>query len=127
MASSAPVTKLNNGVDHPLLGYGTYKVGVVPASASAGGAVTRTTKEVLDDALAVGYRMFDCAQFYANEKGVGEAFAASSVPREDLFIVSKVWNDTIYEGNHVALPPLSHPAGCCTERIAVGVGRRRWW
>jgi len=85
-------------VDHPLLGYGTYKVGVVPASASAAGKVTRTTAEVLADALEVGYRMFDCAQFYANEKGVGEALTASSIPREELFLISKVWCDKIYEG-----------------------------
>jgi len=89
---------MHNGLDHPLLGYGTYKVGVVPASASAGGAVTRTTAEVLEDAIAVGYRMFDCAQFYANEPGVGQAFKASGVPREDLFVVSKVWNNTVYDG-----------------------------
>jgi len=90
--------KLNNGIDHPLLGYGTYKVGVVPASASAAAKVTRTTDEVLKDALDVGYRMFDCAEFYGNEAGVGAALTASGIAREELFLVSKVWCDTIYKG-----------------------------
>ena len=66
-------TRAPAGIDHPLLGYGTYKVGVVPASASAAAKVTRTTDEVLKDALDVGYRMFDCAEFYGNEAGVGAA------------------------------------------------------
>ena len=59
---------LRNGQRHPLVGFGTYKVGVVPASASAGAAVTRSVREVISDAIAAGYRCFDCASFYGNEK-----------------------------------------------------------
>ena len=84
---------------HPQLVYGTYKVGVVPASASEGAAAPpRGTLEVVLDALKAGYRALDCAQFYANEAAVGEAIARSGVPREDLFLISKVWNDTTFAG-----------------------------
>jgi diketogulonate reductase-like aldo/keto reductase len=48
--------------------------------------------------LELGYRFLDCAEFYGNEAAVGEAIAASGVPREELFLASKVWSDTLYEG-----------------------------
>jgi len=92
--------KLNDGRKHPAIGFGTYKCGVVPASASAGGVPVDTVsaKQIIQDAVDVGYRMFDCAQFYANEADIGEALEATGVPREELFIISKVWGDKIYEG-----------------------------
>eukprot|EP00041_Stephanoeca_diplocostata_P016238 m.319200 g.319200 ORF g.319200 m.319200 type:complete len:356 (+) comp20299_c0_seq2:32-1099(+) len=91
--------KMNNGLSHPLVGYGTYKVGAIPASASDNTAkAVRPTAEVIKEVLEVGYRCFDCAEFYANEKGVGEALAASGIPRDQLFLISKCWNDTIYAG-----------------------------
>jgi diketogulonate reductase-like aldo/keto reductase len=46
----------------------------------------------------VGYRFFDCAEFYGNEDEVGEAIAASGVPREDLYLASKCWTTTIFKG-----------------------------
>jgi len=49
-------------------------------------------------ALELGYRFLDCAEFYANEKAVGEGIAASGVPREQLFLASKCWTTTIYDG-----------------------------
>ena len=68
---------LNDGNKHPMIGYGTYKVGVIPASASGAGGASSATgtdpKQVVRQALDVGYRFLDCAQFYNNEKGVGEA------------------------------------------------------
>eukprot|EP00036_Acanthoecidae_sp_10tr_P008468 CAMPEP_0182927770 /NCGR_PEP_ID=MMETSP0105_2-20130417/14138_1 /TAXON_ID=81532 ORGANISM="Acanthoeca-like sp., Strain 10tr" /NCGR_SAMPLE_ID=MMETSP0105_2 /ASSEMBLY_ACC=CAM_ASM_000205 /LENGTH=305 /DNA_ID=CAMNT_0025065739 /DNA_START=44 /DNA_END=957 /DNA_ORIENTATION=+ len=95
-----PTVKLSNGVEHPLLGYGTYKVGVVPKSASDTNVkIGRTTSEVLKDVLEVGYRCLDCAQFYGNEAGVGAAIGASGIPREQLFIINKCWNDTVYGGS----------------------------
>lgn len=72
---------------------------MVPASASAGaGSAVRPATEVIGDALSVGYRCFDCAQFYENEKEVGAAFKAAGVARNELFLISKVWTTTIYEG-----------------------------
>mmetsp|Transcript_27407 Transcript_27407/g.63672 ORF Transcript_27407/g.63672 Transcript_27407/m.63672 type:complete len:367 (+) Transcript_27407:44-1144(+) len=100
-----PTVELNDGTQHPMIGYGTYKVGFVPASASAaaGGLQTPgetqvTARACVGEALAAGYRFLDCAQFYGNEGEVGKAIEDSQVPREDLFLASKVWNDKIYEG-----------------------------
>lgn len=70
---------LNNGVKMPILGFGVYQI---PAS---------ETKQAVLDAIQVGYRHIDTAQSYANEKEVGEAITASGIPREELFITSKVW------------------------------------
>ena len=70
---------LNNGVEMPVIGYGLFKVNPEEAS------------RCVRDALSVGYRMIDTAQFYANEEQVGKAIAESGIPREELFIVTKVW------------------------------------
>lgn len=71
--------KLSNGVQMPILGYGVYQV----------------TKEECErcvlDALKAGYRSIDTAQSYFNEEEVGEAIAKSGIPREDIFITTKVW------------------------------------
>mmetsp|Transcript_45175 Transcript_45175/g.139140 ORF Transcript_45175/g.139140 Transcript_45175/m.139140 type:complete len:323 (+) Transcript_45175:22-990(+) len=104
MVTSVPTVKLNDGRSHPVVGYGTYKVGVVPASASsavaAGTAATEAVNpaDCVAKALELGYRFLDCAEFYANEKAVGEGIAASGVPREQLFLASKCWTTTIYDG-----------------------------
>ena len=71
--------KLSNGVRMPQIGYGVYQVD--PAEC----------ERCVSDALKVGYRMIDTAQAYHNEEGVGAAIAKSGIPREELFIVSKVW------------------------------------
>ena len=81
----------------------TYKVGFIPASASAAvsgsaGGVERTAEECVSDALAVGYRFLECAEFYGNEAEVGKAIQKSGIPREELFICSKVWTTTIEQG-----------------------------
>mmetsp|Transcript_15934 Transcript_15934/g.35879 ORF Transcript_15934/g.35879 Transcript_15934/m.35879 type:complete len:328 (-) Transcript_15934:61-1044(-) len=98
-----PKIKLNDGTMHPSIGFGTYKVGFIPASASAttaGGSVKveRTAKECVSDALAVGYRFLDCAEFYGNESEVGLAIAGSGVDRSDMYLASKVWTTTIEGG-----------------------------
>lgn len=89
---------------HPAIGFGTYKVGFIPSSASASVAgaettqVERTAEECVLDALEVGYRFLECAQFYGNEAQVGSAIKKSGVARTDLFICSKVWTTTIEKG-----------------------------
>lgn len=70
---------LSNGVKMPQLGYGVYQT---PAE---------DTKRCVLDALSVGYRSIDSAQAYGNEEGVGEAIVESGIPREELFITTKVW------------------------------------
>ena len=87
----------------PAISFGTYKVGFIPASASsavAAGAteVQRTAKECVSDALSVGYRSLECAEFYGNEAEVGKAIAKSGIPRGELYLCSKVWTTTIEKG-----------------------------
>eukprot|EP00980_Cylindrotheca_fusiformis_P003964 scaffold871_cov130-Cylindrotheca_fusiformis.AAC.41 len=103
--TDTPTVPLRNGMAHPAIGFGTYKVGFIPASASAAVAsgdatkpVERTAEECVADALDVGYRFLECAEFYGNESEVGKAIAKSGVKREDLFICSKVWTSTIEQG-----------------------------
>lgn len=100
---SCPTVPLRDGTPHPAIGFGTYKVGFIPASASAAVAgtetgVQRTAEECVRDALEVGYRFLECAEFYGNESEVGKAIEASGVKREDLFLCSKVWTTTIEKG-----------------------------
>lgn len=97
--------QLHDGTAHPMLGYGTYKVGYVPASASAAAAGQQaageegpSARDCVRSALEVGYRFFDCAQFYGNEAQVGLAIRDSGVPRSELYIASKVWTDNIFAG-----------------------------
>jgi 2,5-diketo-D-gluconate reductase A len=70
---------LNNGVKMPILGFGVYQI------------PQEETKHAVLDAIDVGYRSIDTAQSYFNEKQVGEAVAECSVPRDELFITTKVW------------------------------------
>lgn len=77
-----PTTTLHNGVKMPMIGLGVYK-------AKEGDEV----KQAVKTALEVGYRSIDTATVYENESGVGEAIRESGIPREDLFITTKVWND----------------------------------
>ena len=72
---------LSNGVKMPMLGYGVYQV----------------TKDECErcvlDALNVGYRLIDTAQSYFNEEEVGNAIVKSGIPRDEIFLTSKVWID----------------------------------
>eukprot|EP01062_Namystynia_karyoxenos_P049409 TRINITY_DN3784_c0_g1_i1.p1 TRINITY_DN3784_c0_g1~~TRINITY_DN3784_c0_g1_i1.p1 ORF type:complete len:552 (+),score=180.87 TRINITY_DN3784_c0_g1_i1:72-1658(+) len=100
--AAAPSRALPGGVLHPMVGFGTYKVGFIPGSAAgAGGTTTATGVDIgatVKAAVDAGYRLFDCAQFYMNEQQVGAALAESGVPRSELFLVSKVWTDNVYAG-----------------------------
>lgn len=70
---------LSNGVKMPILGFGVYQT--PPAE----------TEKIVFQALETGYRLIDTAASYRNEEGVGAALAQSGIPREDLFITTKVW------------------------------------
>lgn len=70
---------MNNGVEMPILGYGVFQI------------APEECERCVADALGVGYRMIDTAQAYNNEEGVGRAVRGSGIPREELFIVDKVW------------------------------------
>lgn len=62
------------------------------------GTVLRSRTPVAFFLKKVGYRFFDCAEFYGNEAEVGHALQASGVPRAELYLASKVWTTTIYNG-----------------------------
>jgi methylglyoxal/glyoxal reductase len=81
MKSIFDKVKLHNGVEMPVLGLGVYKV-------EEGTQI----EETIHSALDYGYRLIDTASFYQNEEGVGRAIRNSSIPREELFITTKVWN-----------------------------------
>ncbi|MEZ0171984.1 aldo/keto reductase [Microvirga sp. TS319] len=78
---TTPPLCLNDGNTMPQLGYGVWRVSNQEAVACVA------------DALKAGYRSIDTAAIYENEEGVGQAIAASDVPRSDLFITTKLWND----------------------------------
>lgn len=70
---------LNNGVKMPKLGYGVYQT------------PPEETERCVLDAIKIGYRSIDTAQAYGNEEGVGNAAAKCGLPREELFITTKIW------------------------------------
>ena len=79
---------LNNGVKMPILGFGVYQI-TDPAQC----------EQAVVDAVSVGYRLIDTAASYGNEEAVGRAIRRCGVPREELFITTKLWiSDTSYEG-----------------------------
>lgn len=83
---------LNNGVKMPQLGFGVYQI-KDPAQC----------EQAVLDAISVGYRLIDTAASYGNEEAVGQAIKKCGVPREELFITTKLWiSDTSYEGAKAA-------------------------
>ena len=79
--TDVPMITLNDGVQIPQLGFGTYKL----SDAEAESAVS--------EALRVGYRHIDTASMYGNERGIGRALAASGISRDQVFVTTKLWND----------------------------------
>ncbi|MFJ7416002.1 aldo/keto reductase [Streptomyces sp. NPDC098077] len=89
--STVPTVTLNNGVAVPQLGFGVFQV------------PDDETTAAVSAALEAGYRSIDTAAIYGNEVGVGRALAASGIPREELFVTTKLWNtDQGYEATLAA-------------------------
>lgn len=82
-----PTVTLNNGVEMPILGFGVFQI---PSD---------ETEQAVTTALEVGYRHFDTAASYQNEEGVGRAVRSSGVPRNELFITTKLWIQDPGEAN----------------------------
>ncbi len=78
--TNAPLTRLNNGVEIPQLGFGVFQI---PPD---------EVVEPVRSAIESGYRLIDTAAAYGNEEGVGKAIAEAGVPREELFLTTKLWN-----------------------------------
>lgn len=76
---TVPNVTLNNGVEMPILGFGVYQI------------PPEDTERCVADALEVGYRHIDTAAAYGNERAVGRAVAASGIPRDQVFLTTKLW------------------------------------
>ena len=76
-----------HGMSIPALGFGTYQI-TGPAA-----------REAVESALAIGYRHIDTAQIYGNEAEVGAGLAASDVPRDEVFLTTKVWHDRLSQSD----------------------------
>jgi 2,5-diketo-D-gluconate reductase A len=81
-ATSVPAVTLHDGVEIPQLGFGVFQIR------------PEDTQEAVEEALEIGYRHIDTAAAYRNERGVGAAIAASGIPREEIFITTKLWNSS---------------------------------
>ena len=84
---------LNNGLEMPMVGFGVFQVS------------DEDTEKAVLEALKAGYRLLDTASVYGNEAGVGRAIKASSIPREEIFVTTKLWiqRENGYENTKKAL------------------------
>jgi 2,5-diketo-D-gluconate reductase A len=80
--TSTPTKRLNSGIDMPVIGLGVWK------------ASDEEAENAVAAAIASGYTSIDTAAVYRNERGVGRGIARSGVARQDLFVTTKVWNDS---------------------------------
>lgn len=78
----SPVLTLNDGRAMPRIGLGVWQI------------PDEDTPRIVAEAAALGYRLFDGAVIYGNERGLGEGVRRAEVPREELFVTTKVWNDS---------------------------------
>ncbi|WP_373767087.1 aldo/keto reductase [Glaesserella sp.] len=85
--------KLNNGINMPMVGFGVFQVS------------DEDTEKAVLEALKAGYRLLDTAAVYGNEAGVGRAIKASGIPREEIFVTTKLWiqRENGYENTKKAL------------------------
>lgn len=79
---SQKIRTLSNGLKIPAIGFGTYKSGS-----------DEETAKIIKNALDSGYQMIDTAYFYGNEVGIGRGIKESKIDREEIFLVTKLWND----------------------------------
>lgn len=87
MTTQIPNLTLNNGVEMPVLGFGVYQI---PSD---------DTEQALMTAIEVGYRLIDTAAAYQNEEAVGRAVRSSGVPRDEIFVTTKLWIQEPGEAN----------------------------
>ena len=88
MTENMEYVKLNNGLEMPMLGFGSFRV-----------EDGRDAVDAVKAALAAGYRSIDTAAVYGNEKSIGIAIKESGVPREEIFLTTKLWNEVQRTGN----------------------------
>ncbi len=97
--ADVPMVMLNNGVEMPQLGLGT-QIQRLENDASEGGRelLNETSRQAVISALQAGYRHLDTAHGYYNERGVGQGIIDSGIPREEIWITSKLWPSEYGEG-----------------------------
>ena len=91
ISSIKDCTQLNNGLQMPWLGFGVLNI-----------EDGQVVEQAVVNALESGYRSIDTATVYGNERGVGRAIRESGIPREDIFLTTKVWNDAQREKRTMA-------------------------
>jgi 2,5-diketo-D-gluconate reductase A len=84
---AVPTVTLTGGIEMPILGFGVFQV------------PPEETEQVVAEALGAGYRALDTAASYRNEEEVGRAIAASGIPRDELFVTTKLWTQDAGEEN----------------------------
>ena len=104
---TVPDLTLNDGTSIPQLGFGVFLVDPTEA------------ERIVSDALEVGYRHIDTAAVYKNEEGVGRAIAASGIPRDELYITTKLWNSdqgtqSAFDAMDSSLEKLGRTMSICT-------------
>lgn len=83
---------LNNGIEMPIIGFGVYQI------------PPKECEQCVSEALSIGYRMIDTAQAYGNEENVGTAVKKSGIPRNELFLITKIWiNNAGYEKAKISI------------------------
>ncbi len=95
--TAIPQIELHDGALIPQLGFGVFQV------------PPEETRAVVEEALEAGYRHIDTAAAYRNEKGVGEALASSGIPRDEVFVTTKLWNSQ--QGHDEALAAFDSSLG----------------
>jgi 2,5-diketo-D-gluconate reductase A len=78
--SAIPLVSLNNGVEMPILGFGVFQI-----------SDAEVCERSVYEAIQTGYRLIDTAAAYGNEEAVGRAIKRGGVPREELFVTTKLW------------------------------------
>lgn len=76
--------KLNNGTEIPAIGLGVFRL-----------EDNKETQQVVESALSIGYRHIDTAEYYDNEQSVGAAVKSSGIPRGEIFVTTKCWNENL--------------------------------
>ena len=99
MPTPVPTVTLNNGVEMPILGFGVYQI------------PPEETEQAVATALEVGYRHIDTAASYGNEEAVGRAVRSSGIPRDELFITTKLWIQNPGEANAKRPPSSGRSSG----------------
>ena len=99
-------TVLNNGVEMPLLGFGVFQI-----------PDAEECERSVYDAIPTGYRLIDTAAAYGNEEAVGNAIKRAGVPREELFVTTKLW--IADAGTNVPSRRLTDRCSDCNWRISI--------